>query len=151
MTLRPRCTETHSDVCAQIHTHLIYTHSTLFNFINHCPLAKKLISCRPLGAFFMLLKSAREKKSMGKSFYFPQLDRLQKAWNMNSSACVCERRKVKGFGFLLPICFLAVFSVSLNTISLKVCIYQLFCLFFSPLYPKALEQESQSQAKSFIH
>lgn len=46
-----------------------------------------------------------------------------------------EERKVKGFRFLLAICFLAVFSESLNTISLKVFIYQLSIFFFQSSFP----------------
>lgn len=67
--------------------------------------------------------------------------------------CVCEMGKESKF--LLAICFLAIFSESLDTICLKVFIYQLYPppTVFDPPNPQALAWESESHTKnlSFIN
>lgn len=70
------------------------------------------------------------------------------------SLCVLVRRG-KRVNFLLAICFLAVFSKSLNTISLKVFIYQLYPpnIVFDPPNLQASEGVSKNHTKnlSFIN
>lgn len=92
-----------------------HAHTTLFHFYKSAPITKEINFPSTIGS----------EKNQCENLFFSEIDyKTTITW---IAVCVCEReRKVKGSGFLLAISFLAVFSAPLNTISLKVFIYQLF-------------------------